>query len=270
MGLFDIFKKKQTTPQPKTMSTPTQVTNSTEDDFDKSRQLLKQATSFKNTDINKAIALIEQAIDTSPERILSDYFKLANYYHISDNTDRAYSTHQNLLENLDINDIGMHYMDRSQIFDKLCTLSYKDKYYEQYLHYYCLWLYNTTVAFACQGRKEELNNIISNRDKLDYLAPTKVNGSFKRLGKESSKQEFNDKLFEYFDNQQETLTKMADKAYEIDYSSNPEEFRFNESVGQSSNRLLKKEDKFMVAYKSYNTGQFDNYFETTLRPIIKK
>lgn len=268
MGLFDIFKKKKKADL-KTNTTTRQQLDSKQEDYDKSREILKQATSFKSDDINKAIALIKQAIKVSPEHNMTDYFKLANYYHISGNAVKAYSIYQDQLDNLDINDIGMYNMDRSQVFQKLCTFSYKEKKYSQYLKHYCFWLYNTTVAFACQGRKEELNSIIGNRNKLDYLAAKKVNGSFKKLGKELSKEEFNDKLIEFFDNQKVALTQMAKAAHEIDRPFHPEKGVPGESRGQRSNRLLKEQENFMSAYHSFNTEQFDKYYKTTLQPIIE-
>ena len=269
MGLFNIFKKKQIPSSQQGTTVNIEINSPGEGDLDKSRQLLKQATSLKDTDINKAISLIEQAIKICPERILNDYFKLANYYHIAGYKDKAYTTLQQLLDNIDFNDIGMYNMDRSQVFDKFCTLSYKDKDYEQYIHFYCFWLYNITVAFACQGRKEELKNIIDNRDKLNYLAPTKINGSFKKIDKEPNKQEFNDKLLSYFDDHRQVLTEMANKAYEIDSSFESDELRINESIGQRSNRLLRKDDKFMTVYKSFNSDQFKKFIENNLIPIIK-
>jgi len=271
MGLFDIFKKKPTVNIPnQEVRLPDQKSeNSKEEAYEKSRSMLKSATSLKDIDIDKAISIIQEAIQICPENILADHFKLANYYHIANNKEKAYDTLQDLLDNLDPNDIVLYNMYRLGVHEKFCTLYYKEKEYKKYLQHYCLWFDNTNVAMACQGRKEDLQNSLDNRDKLGYLAPTKVNGSFKKLGKESSKRKFNDKLAEYFNNQKEALIEMANKAYDIGDLSNSDEFRVNESIGERSNRLLMKENQFMTAYKTFNSKQFNDFWETSLRQLIE-
>lgn len=269
MGIFDIFRKRSTISQQVVdVKLVTEYKSLTDDKFERSRQLLKEATSLKDTNIEQAISAIEQAIRICPEHVMSDYFKLSHYHHLAGNIEKAYTTHKDLLTGLDIEDIGMYNMRRSQVFNKLCTLAYKDKNYGEYLYYYCSWLYNTVIAMACQGRKSELFGIMDNEDKLCYLAPTKVNSSFKKLGKESNKEIFNDTLIKFFDTHRNTVTIMSEKAYQIDNDTNIDSYRVNESIGQRSNRLLKKCEDFMAAYRSLNDEQFVNFFESSLRPII--
>lgn len=270
MGLFDIFKKKQAVTKETVSKLKKEIVSFDVNEFDKSRDLLKQATANKDSDIHKAISLIELAIKICSEQILEDYFKLANYYHISGNKEKAFSIHYDLLERLDNNDIGMYNMKRSQVYGKLSTLSYKEKDNEQHLKFYCLWLFNNIVGFACQGRKEELKKMLDNRQMLEYLAPTKIKGSFDKLGLEKVKIEFNNKLFDYFGMHKKSLTKMTKKAYEIESSNEFDDYVLNESLGQRSNRLLKKDESFLTDFSYFNSGQFENYFETILRPIIKK
>nr|MBP7399837.1 hypothetical protein [Chitinophagales bacterium] len=150
-------------------------------EYEKSRKILKSATEKKETDIEGAITLIKEAIKICPEKILDDYFKLANYYYIANKKDQTFGLLEKLINDFDINEIGMYNMNKSLVNDKLCILHYKGNDYVLYLKNYSFWLYNTAVAFACQGRASELKNIIENPNKLDYLAPTKVNNCFKKL-----------------------------------------------------------------------------------------
>ena len=186
---------------------------SVEDKYDYSRKLIKQATSYKNSDIEKAINLIKKAIDICPEKVLSDYFKLSNYYFIAEQKEKSYSIHKDLLDSFNERDLGMFNMNKSQIYEKLCSLSYTDKQYENYLQNYCLWLYNSVIAFASQGRKVELENILKAENKLNFLSPSKVKGSFKKMKIETRMEIFNDKLVVYFERISEILTEMVNIAY---------------------------------------------------------
>lgn len=240
-----------------------------EDSFSKSRDLIKKATSYKNTNIEKAIALIQKAIKLCPEKMLTDYFKLANYYYIANCKDKAYSIHQEILAQLNQKDITMYNMKRASVFEKLCTLSYKDKEFKNYLYYYCLWFFNLAVAFACQGRKGEFEEMLNNQNKLVYLASSKINSSFKKLGKEGVKKEFNTKLDTYYSSITNTLTNMVKKAYRIDHSMDVADYRAGESIGETKNRLLRKEGEFMTAYNALNSGDIERFFEDELSPLLE-
>ena len=52
------------------------------------------------------------------------------------------------------------------------TLGAKIEHQKSYLKYFSLWVYNTSVASACQGRKEELLNLINAEDKMIFLEKT--------------------------------------------------------------------------------------------------
>jgi hypothetical protein len=270
MSFFDLFKKKakkRTLIKDDTTSNLTRCL-SKEDRFDKSRKLLKQATALKKDNIEQSILFIKDAINICPEKVLSDYFKLANYLFIANHKEEAYSIYFNLLENFDKKEIGMFNMNKSQIYDKLCTLSYKDKNYLNYLMYFSLWIYNTSIAFACQGRTEELANLLNSENKMNYLAPTKVGGSFKKLKKEDQILEFNNLISEYLNNIREILTKMAKKAYKLDHSNDADSYEFDETFGHRINRLLRKENNFMQYYNTLNSNEFEIFFENNLKPLL--
>ena len=241
---------------------------SDENAFDKSRELIKKATSYKKSDIYKAIELIEKSIKCCPEKVLSDYFKLANYYFLADKKKKAFEVHYQLLENFNPNDITMFNMNKTQIYDKLCILFYKDKNYEQYLYYYCLWLYNIIVSAACQGTIEHLINMINEEDQLKFLAPTKVNGCFRKLKKESNRQVFNNKLTEYLKDKKNILIEMAKIAHNIENKSDNDDFLYEATYGEQKNSLLRKNKKFIDHYNYVNSNDFVNFYSKELKFLL--
>lgn len=237
--------------------------------YDKSRELLKDATSQKDVDINTAILLINEAIEICPEKILSDYFKLANYYHLACKKEEAYDLLQKTINDLDANEIGMYNMNKSSVYDKICTLNYKDNLFNLYLHNYSMWYYNTTLAFACQGRRMELKNIVDATNKLGYLAPTKVNCSFKKLNKLSIKDQFNDRLNNFISSLSNTLTEMANKAYNFRFPFESESIIIGETSGQREDRLLSKDNSFVTSYRQLNSNDFNYFYDIQLKPLLE-
>lgn len=272
MGLLDSIKKLLSPPDSNrsTSSNIYGVSNSNSDPFEKSRDLIKEATSYKKSDISKAIALTQEAINVCPETILGDYFKLANYYHIASEIERAHDIFQSLLVGLSKGDIGMYNMNQSLIYEKICAMAYKDKDYVNYLRNYFFWLYHRTLAFACQGRKEELIGILNNPTKLDYLAPTKVNGCFKKLGKLEVREDFNALVNEFLNESKGTFNEMVKKSYKAMFSPSNSTYRMGESVGERGNRLLAKDQVFMKNYNFANEKtRIVKFFEEKLNAKIK-
>ena len=116
-----------------------------EDLFEKSRELIKEATSYKKSDINKAISLIEEAIEINPEISISYNFKLASYIHLSGDSDRAFQVYGSLLGNVDYNDIGKYNRDIATITFETSKQLFKDGKYIDYLFYkyFSEWNYKT-------------------------------------------------------------------------------------------------------------------------------
>ena len=265
MGLFDFFKKPVVVSIDQNIGVSASYVSP---EYEKSRILMKEATAKSATDIHGAVLLLEEAIKICPEN--ADHFKLASYYHKSEQKDKSYAILEKLLSGLNKKDIGMYHMNASGIYEKFCTLLYKDNRFDKYLFYYALWLHDRMVAMAFQGRKEELKNFLSNNDKLEYLAPTKVKGSFKKMNKENVKPEFNQRLNNYFVNNSSVLIDIASKAHTAESSSinNLSNYRMGETFGERTNRVLSKDEAFINQYNRFTSLEFKEYFEKELKPLI--
>ena len=238
------------------------------ENYEKSRELIKTSTSFKDKDITGAINLIQEAINLCPEKILSDYFKLANYLHLASRKDDAYSVLYKLILDLNTKEIGMYNMHKTMVYDKICVLNYKDKDFKLYLKNYSLCIYNSALATACQGRKVELENLLNNSNKLDNMASTKVANCFIKLGKQAVIESFNDKLDTYLNLKRPELIQLAKKANELDRNLPMEQMIDGESLGQLMDRLLQQDKEFMHTFYQLNNGDFEVFYDEVLKKLL--
>ena len=115
------------------------VKNYTEEQLDKlynkSQNLIKQSTKYKDSDIQKSIDLIHKAIEIYPYKILNHYFKLANYYHKAEQKEKAYNIYHNLIKDENPENVFKYQINLSKIYDKINVLHYRDKKYREYIIY---------------------------------------------------------------------------------------------------------------------------------------
>jgi hypothetical protein len=238
------------------------------EDYEKSRELIKTSTSFKDKDITVSINLIQEAIKICPEKILSDYFKLANYFHLASRKDDAYSVLNNLILDLNIKEIGMYNMHKTLVYDKICVLNYKDKDFKLYLLNYSFLIYNSALATACQGRKVELENLLNNTNKLDNMASAKVSNCFVKLNKQNVMENFNDQLDKYLNLKRPGLMQIAKKAMEVESNFSSKQIIIGETVGQLFDRLLQQDKEFMLNFYQLNNGDFDVFYDDVLKKLL--
>jgi hypothetical protein len=238
------------------------------EDYEKSRELIKTSTSFKVKDILGAINLIQEAINLCPEKILSDYFKLANYFHLASRKDYAYGILNKLILDLNVKEIGMYNMHKTLVYDKICVLNYKDKDFKLYLMNYSFCIYNSVLATACQGRRVELENLLNNSNKLDNRASTKVSNCFIKLNKQAVMENFNDHLDKYLNLKRHGLIQIAKKAMEVDSNFSSEQIISGETVGQLFDRLLQQDKEFMLNYYHLNNGDFELFYDDVLKKLL--
>jgi hypothetical protein len=99
MGLFDLFKKSE----PKVEIRISENYTPPSKEEMKIRQLKKQATENKKTDINKAIELMAKAIQiekqssSGEDSIISDYIRMAKYTYKAGRKDEAWKLYNDLL-----------------------------------------------------------------------------------------------------------------------------------------------------------------------------
>lgn|GEM_PF-5414262 len=208
--------------------------------------LIKEATDLKSKDINQSIELIKKVIELDQETDRSHYFKLGSYYSYAGRIEEAYKVYNMMLQNLNMDDVVNYNWDKSQILEKLCTVNYKNGEYENYLFNYTYWLYNLTIAFACQGQNKALKDIINNKNKLVYLAPSKVDGCFKKLEIEKAKEYFNEQLNKYFNNINDEL-------------------KYLTATKAQKKKVFDKDDEFMKTYLKLNDESFCQFYNLNIK-----
>ncbi len=237
--------------------------------FDKSRELIKEATANKTKDIHKAIYLIEQAINICPEVIIEDKFKLANYYHFAGNKEKAYSILLGLIT--EINKKSTFNIKNAvlmQIYGQICTLCYSDKKFSDYIFYYSLQRYHTNLAIFTQGRKQDYEITKNTFDAFGASYSKKINYCFKNLQKECIIKEFSDKFNEFFNYHRDDLIFILGKTYSAHLSK---DFNLNkpESIGEKVERILQSDNEFIKTITKYSDEFFINYFNQILKPLIE-
>lgn len=237
--------------------------------FEKSRDLIKEATSLKKIDIIKAISLIEQAIEICPHSIIEDKLKLSSYYYVAGNKDKGYDILFSLLSEINlVSEITARNMQRMQVYEKLCILCYSDKKYFDYIYYYTLERYNTNLAVYTMGRKSDYYNNLDTFDKFGTSYSTKIVSCFKKLNKESIINEFSKKFDEFFQIHNKDLMFILEKSHKAMWQQEPD-FTRAESVGERAERILRSDNEFKVIYSKYTDEYFINYFNQTLKHLIE-
>ena len=235
------------------------------DEFNRSRELIKEATSHKKTDIYKAIELIKESILLIDEVVLSDYFKLSNYYHLA-NDPKSYEILRLLRNSFDKDEVGMYFMNITQVEEKLCTIVYKEKKYKDYIFHFSCWIRSIVIAYACQGRKEPCSGIIHSDDKLKYLAPSKVKKSISELGIKA--ETIQSMLDNYFQGIISKTDYMSELAWEVEYEDSfRKDFKLNESSGQRADRILREQKLFMEFYNSFLNEDLNVEFKNKINTI---
>jgi hypothetical protein len=230
-------------------------------EYKDSRNLIKEATSFKKTDIKKSIELIKEAILMIDEIVLSDYFKLSSYLQIID-IEQSYLVLDKLYNSFDKEEIGMYFMNLAQVDDKICVHHFKEKQYRKYLYSFVSWLRNTTIAFATQGRVSEFENMITNPNKLKYLAPTKIEKCFDKLSKTELAEDFRISINNYFESRHESLDSMVTTAKNVQMdTAHREEYKHDGTSGNFSDYILINEHReFMDNYNQFISESFETIY----------
>ncbi|MQY78531.1 MAG: hypothetical protein GH151_04940 [Bacteroidetes bacterium] len=133
------------------------------DPYEKSRELIKEATSLKKTDINKAISLTKEAIKSYPN--FDYYFKLASYYQLSGNNNEAFSVIGKLVGELDFNDVINYNTRIHQIFTEKAKLLYNVQDWVDYFFSLCFSLWNDLISVAVNGWSKDSLIILLGRMK---------------------------------------------------------------------------------------------------------
>lgn len=263
-----------------------------EDQYEKSRELIIKATELKKRDILKAISLIEEAIETNPEKSFSDYFKLASYIHLSGDSDRAFQVFGSLLGNVDYNDIGKYNMDISRISFEQSKQLFKDSKYIDFLFYKYFSEWNHFIADACYSAKHPLELTLSEGFINNSLSGRNEKKAFRELNCEDKKDGFIEKYSKFLNKNRGLLFETCELAYKISthgvkydesladvdtemkgyimmadyYERNPEDRPTTPIVSDNSPYLYNT--KFMELYKELNGVDFSGFFNEELTPLL--
>ena len=231
------------------------------DAFDRSRELLKQATSLKDADIEQAIALIRQAIETCPEKVLGDYFKLANYIQKAGRHDDAFAVLRQLMPE-EGPDSHFFHMNASEIEGKMALLLYREKRYKDFVWYKCSSAWNRAIGLSRLCRHAEIDHVPK------MLADRYFSGAFKKLGREDDLQDFIYKFHSMIMENKEELSQASASTFQELYSEKLQAITdgryFNLARYESTDdwlrygRLLKKGDEASLreAERMENTKQY--------------
>jgi len=240
--------------------------------YDKSQNLIKQSTKYKDSDIQKSIDLIHKAIDIYPYKILDHYFKLANYYHKAGQKGKAYKILHSLIEEENSDNIFNYQLNISKIFEKLNVLFYRDKEYEEYIRNSLLSKYYFILSQACSAvgdvdfLKDDYSFLFSLSDK------SKLGRCFKYIKKENQKIEIENLLQEFYNSIKEKLIKMSEISSDIDYNSTLDEIYDNEANPQdiqyTEGYALKHNSEFMALYNDLNKNYIEKYIEDKIAPLL--
>ena len=215
-----------------------------QDPFDLSRLLIKEATQLKKTNIEKAIKKIQKAINICPEKVTSDYFKLANYIQIAGRHDESFSVLCKLMSELDPNDYYLFNMHRSSISEKMMQHLFREKKYVD-----CIWSGCETdwlqfVALACQGRFNGIEGYAL------FLDSRNAKKSFKEIN-------LADKLDDFKKSFQDFLMANSDFLRTLS----------NSSPGLTNNNLS---DEFTMHYQSLNKDIFAEKFKKEFQLLLNE
>jgi hypothetical protein len=237
--------------------------NISEDRYNYSNQLIKEATRYKKSDIERAISLIKKALKVYSPSDYSYHFKLANYLSLAGKADEAFSVYAYLLKNVIPDNVYFFNRNLETIYAEICKHLYKEKDYSKYIYYYCLWLWNNNIAHACQGHpnyKKILDNFLIDNNKLRFLAPKQINNCFKKLNQEEIKSDFNNRLFSFFQLQMPDLKSLYNISYNIQWV---------EVKRPHENEPLCSSSKFMKYYNKLNSIDFHKFYIEQLGTLVR-
>ena len=158
-----------------------------------------EAALLEDSDPSTSLDLLYSAACFDPDRSIAPMMKIAQINYKQGKYDEAYSTYEHALQTMDRSDQRTYHAKSKEICEKMGMKKFKNEQFDDYLYYYCKWLYHHVLSLALNAKINELNVVLGSTDKLSYGAPSKMKTCFSKLGKLSKKQLFNDAMKYYFD-----------------------------------------------------------------------
>ena len=233
------------------------------EEYNKANELIKKASECKNSNINKSIELIQDAINIYPYD--EYYYKLANYKFDAGQINDSYEILNILLKKYSYDSFfNMKNINRSKIYEKFAILNFKDKKHKDYIKNSSMHLFNTIVGMAIQGRKSEVLEIINTKPFKENFVITKINKAFIGLNSGANENKFYSILYSYFT---KNKTKFIELCKIYDSISKTDDFKFDESVGEHEDRMLSKNQVFIEIYSTINENEFEQIIDNELNQL---
>jgi len=174
-----------------------------------SRLLQKEAELYIENDPNTSLDLLQSAACFNPDKSLKPEIKIAQINYKLGKADEAFATYEHILQTMDRGNLKDFHTKSKEICEKINVKKFKEDQFNDYLYYYCKWMYHHVMQTALNGRVNEVNTILGATDKLGYGVPTKMHSCFTRLGKTYKRQQFNDSVNLYFDKHSNQIKQIA-------------------------------------------------------------
>ena len=227
-----------------------------------SLELLKKATSFKKSDIERAIVLIRKSIEKYPA--LSSYFKLANYLTIANRAEEANETYLKLINQYKQNDNLFNFSNRFQIYEQYSNFLFKKFFYKEYIFYYCLSTYNELVAWSIENDDNIVKAILSGLKIKESFTDRKTNKAFSELHSSQNQALFIESFYKILVNFQ--FKTLSDLTYFLKYQK--KDRLTLESVEKGSDWLLWSDQKFRNAILLFDEQIFIEVYKTKLEILL--
>lgn len=236
--------------------------------YERANKLIKESTKFKKTDINQAISLIKKAIETvEPDVDYSFHFKLARYLQIAGFSDQSFQVYQKLLlKKVNPDDVFLYNTNIYMIYFEICKFFYKEKKYLNYLNYYCLYLWNDCIAEAAKGHLndiERLNFCLS--DKNRFTESKNVTGCFKKLKKDSVKNDFIDRYYFFLTVHKDKFLNLYNISHKIQWIDSKKGNKYT----PMESRPLRENNEYMKYYDMLNSIDFNRFYNDELGSLLK-
>ena len=228
-------------------------------------ELLKQATAFKNIDIEKSILLIEKAIKIKPD--YSTYDKLTSYLISAGKYDEAEMVFANMIEECKGNERLFNFNNRAGHYERYSDFLFKKGLHKEYVFYYRWSIYNSIVWNALS------EDIVSVRAQLKFLknkevfTDKKTNKSFQEIGAISNQNLFIETFHKVLkDFEFEKLYKLVD--YLNNKQKDKEKLEIESFDNQKEDWKLWSSTEFCETIIKYNESEFIAKYKTKLEILL--
>ncbi len=210
--------------------------------LERASALMKQATACKDFEIERAIALLREAVNICPN-FAEASFKLARYLRKSGSRDESFGILRKMSTNVDANDLLSCNFAHEAIYEEMMKQLFEEKKFNYYLYYFFQRVWCKLCALASQGRYEGFDEDIFFR----YGEQSKVEKTLKELGQFEKREEIGAIVYEELKRFDPLLQRMSDISKSLKPASSSDS-TVGESIGQRKVRALRANAEYMSLF----------------------